>query len=367
MSILIEALCLVVPNRVLDVSYPGGAPAFIDDLSTRDDLRYVITDGILCAASMFDPGVAVELANHLEEHGIVGAEDRQALEFVLTDMEVGTTIPCDWIETVRHPHGFMIAWAVPGERGPMAVPGDWDPSRSWGLGREDVRNTPERNVILAREEGFDTFLDLETGRIDQALGTVSPVVTVGSSAPEEPDTWQLVDGLTPSLQTVQAVLQRVGIPYHVDKELGAIRIAFLCDVRVDDEAGGTVSREIPQRVLVTEGPGVHGVTCTTVLPLRVPSHLRADAAKIARAIMVMGGTLSLDFEPLTGTVAIIISTLADELMDPAVAERVVANASPVAGSCYEELVSWLQGNESVPLTAMNITSHEPARHTATEA
>ena len=151
MSVLIEALCLVVPNRVLDLSYPGGVSAFIDELSMRDDIRYVVTDVALTAASVFDPAVGGALTDRLADHGIVGAEERQAIEFVVADMEVGTTIPCDWIETARHPHGFMIAWAVPGERGDTGVPGDWDPSCSWGLQREHFRDMPERVMVLAKE------------------------------------------------------------------------------------------------------------------------------------------------------------------------------------------------------------------------
>ncbi|WP_373058903.1 hypothetical protein [Gemmatimonas sp.] len=71
MSVLIEALCLVVPNRVLDVSYPGGATAFIDELSMREDIRYEVTDGTLTTASRFDPGVGGALADQLADLGIV--------------------------------------------------------------------------------------------------------------------------------------------------------------------------------------------------------------------------------------------------------------------------------------------------------
>jgi len=41
------------------------------------------------------------------------------------------------------------------------------------------------------------------------------------------------------------------------------------------------------------------------------------------------------------------------------AERVAAAASPVAGSCYEELAAWLQGNVVAELTALNVSAHEP--------
>jgi len=360
MSVLIEALCLVVPNRVLDISYPGGASAFIDELSMREDIRYVVTDGALTAASLFEPDVGGVLADQLADHGIVGVQDRQAIEFVFADMEMGTTIPCDWLETARHPHGFMIAWAIPGDRGDTAVPGDWDPSFSWGLEREDFRDMPERHMVLANENGYVTLLDLETGRLDEAPDVPSPVVAVGRSTPKAPEGWTLVNGLSPSLQAVQDVLQRVGIPFHVDQELGAIRIAFACDVTVPDADGQKVSREIRQRVLVTDGPDAYGVTCTTVLPLCVPSRLRAEATEIGSVVNMLCERLSMEFECLTGTVAIrTITSGAVTPLSAAAAERVVAAASPVAGSCFEELAAWLQGNVVAELTALNVSAHEP--------
>ena len=360
MSVLIEALCLVVPNRVLDVSYPGGATAFIDELSMREDIRYVVTDGTLTTASMFDPGVGGALADQLADLGIVGGDDRQAIEFVFADMELGTTIPCDWLETARHPHGFMIAWAVPGERGNTAVPGDWDPSCSWGLERQDLRDMPERSMVLATDNGYVTLLDLATGRVDEASDAVSPVVPVGGGAPSAPNGWSLVHGLSPSLHAVQEVLQRVGIPFHVDQEIEAIRIAFACDITEPGTGGGMVAREIAQRVLVTDGPDAHGVTCTTVLPLCVPSRLRAEGTEIARVVNMLCEHLHVEFDCVTGTVAIKTFTPGgDAPLSAAHAERAVAAASPVAGSCYEELAEWLAGNLNVALTSLNLSSHEP--------
>ena len=152
-------------------------------------------------------------------------------------------------------------------------------------------------MVLATDNGYVTLLDLANGRLDEAPDTVSPVVHVGGASAG----WSLVSGLSPSLHAVLEVLQRMGIPFHVDQELGAIRIAFTCDITEPDAAGRKVSREIAQRVLVTDGPGGHGVTCTTVLPLCVPTHLRVKGTEIARAINMLCEHLSMEFECLTGT------------------------------------------------------------------
>ena len=54
-------------------------------------------------------------------------------------------------------------------------------------------------MVLANEDGLVTRLDLATGRLDQALDTVSPVVPVGFSTPKAPEGRSMVNGLSPSL------------------------------------------------------------------------------------------------------------------------------------------------------------------------
>jgi len=360
MSVLIEALCLVVPNRVLDVSYPGGTTAFIDEVNMRADVRYAVTDGRLSAVSMFDNSVGIQLADALEEFGIVGADGRVAVEFAFVDMQTGSSLPCDWLETAHHPHGFMIARGAGHEPGHVAVPGDWDPSVSWKLERTDVGDDPERGTVLAWESGFTTLLDFKSGYVHETLDTQSPVVPVGREQAHSPAQWQLVPGLPASLQCVQQVLQRVGIPFHVEQHLGAIRIPFACDVTVHHESGQQEELEIRQRVLVTAGPGEHDITCTTVLPLRVPVRLRSEAARIAQITNMLCHRLQMDFEPATGTVAMITITNAGErpLTEDAT-ERAIAASSPVAGSCYEELVEWMEDRVGYKITALNMSAHQP--------
>lgn len=360
MCVLIEALCLVIPNHVLNVSYPGGAAAFVDEVSARTDVRYAVTDGRLTAASMFDPSVGAALADHLMTFGMVGSQDREAVEFVFADMEVGPTIPCKWLESVRHPHGFMIGWHADGEQGMMAAPGDWDPSRSWSLERTDIRDEPDRAIELATEDGYVTLLDLATGRIDEAPEVRSPVVPVGQATPESPERWALVNHLPPSLLVVQEVLQRVGIPFHVERDARAIRIPFVCDVKVHGEDGSVQTREVPQRVLVTDGPGLNDITCTAIVPLYVPAPRRVEAVKMATQANELAGRLRIEVDPLTGTIGVVtLNHSQDAPLTSATAERAIAQASPIAGSCHELLEEWLTGHGDLELTSCCLALLDP--------
>jgi len=62
-------LCLVIPNGVVDDSYPGGASAFIDELSMRDDIRNVVTDVALTVANLCDPAAG----DMLQTNGLIMA------------------------------------------------------------------------------------------------------------------------------------------------------------------------------------------------------------------------------------------------------------------------------------------------------
>lgn len=361
MSVLIEALCLVIPNRVLDVAYPGGATAFVDEVSMRADVRYAVTDGTLSAVSMFDPSPGIELADGLEAHGIVGADERQVVEFAFVDMHTGSTLPCAWLETAHHPHGFMIAWGADGDPGRTVVPGDWDPSRSWRLERTDLRDDPEHGMVLASEDGFTTLLDLKSGHVSEALDTLSPVVPVGREQPESPEDWELVTGLSTSMQSVQEVLQRTGIPFQFDRIAAAIRIPFDCDVTLNDGTGTPVSQAIRQRVLVSAGPAANDITCSALLPVCVPVHMRSEFVKIAELTNRLSEGLRVDFDANTGTVAISTFAFANgRPLDAMSAERAVANVSPVGGKCYEELVEWLEERTEWRMVAVNFSSNEPS-------
>ena len=57
---------------------------------------------------------------------------------------------------------------------------------------------------------------------------------------------------------------------------------------------------------------------------------------------MLGNRLQMNFEPATGTIAIItISKAGERPLTEDATERAIAAASPVAGSCYEELVEWI--------------------------
>jgi hypothetical protein len=358
LSVLIEALCLVVPNRVLDISYPGGSTQFIDHASARPDVRYALTDGRVCAVSMYDSPAGIALVDELSEYGIVGTDDSRAFEFVFVDMETGPATRCDWLDTQRHSHGFMLAWQADAESGNAVVPGDWDPSVTWNLERRDIRDNPEQHLLLGQEDDLETVLDFETGRIARGFGARSPVVAVGRDQPTAPETWAPTPALNPVLAVVHRVLQGAGIPYHADTAMDAIIIPFVCEVAVEIEET-TVTQEISQRVVVKAGLSASSITCMTVLPICVPVHKRNAATSIVDKVNEACGKFMMVQDDATGTIAIMTHFSSDqEALTERQAERAIANASPLGGNCYEALSPWLDGEESKLLTTWRLLGYE---------
>ncbi len=342
MCVLIEALCLVIPNNVLDNLYAGGATAFIDEMSADPEMRYAVSDGIVTVVSMFDPATFGRVADQLQELGFVGSDDRQAVDFVCVDMETGVAVPCEWLEVARHSHGYMLAWFGGTEGGMAAMPGDWDPSKSWRLARRDVRDDSDHALMLASDDGFDIMLHFDTGRVDESLDARSPVVPVGVDDAEFPQSWDLVEGIGTVLATAQGMLQRVGIPYDVDTSIPAIFVPFVHEVTVARSADVTEKIDISQRVIITSDDAFDRLICTTLLPLCIASPLRAAAASLIERVNALASTRMLEYDESTGTVAVVTISISSQVhITDAEAERAVANASPEAGTCYEALVAWM--------------------------
>lgn len=171
MSVLVEALTLIVPKKVLDVSYPGGHEAFMEAmLELERPPRFVCgLDPHLVNVSFYDPDHLTPAADMLVRHGVVPVDDDRFYELAYVDQKFGPTMPCAWLEWRQHRDGFTYAWLAGTEPGDMATPVGWTPEQSRQLVRHDVRDEPGRCMRIAEEEGLETWLDFETGRIDRGL------------------------------------------------------------------------------------------------------------------------------------------------------------------------------------------------------
>ena len=146
MSVLIEALCLVVKRSVLDATVPGGTDGFLAHCAEQEGVRYAIADDHVTAICAFEPDVLSAIIGYLLDHDLTEyGEDEMPSGYQVIDMETGPTRDFPWLTVVSHRHGLTEAWMSDAAPGPLVVPDGWTPEDSWSLTRTDVRDDgPDR-------------------------------------------------------------------------------------------------------------------------------------------------------------------------------------------------------------------------------
>lgn len=183
MSVLVEALSLVIPRINLDIRYAGGVDAFLEAMCAPEcPSRHVCMDDALVSVSFLDPDAAETVVSPLIDLGFIGLDEQHFRDFVFIDQQVGPTMPCDWIEWKRHRDGFTYAWSAGAEPGDMAAPSGWTPEHSRGMTRADLRDEPGRMLKLAEEGDVETWLDFQTGRVTVGMKRLAECGSGATSA-----------------------------------------------------------------------------------------------------------------------------------------------------------------------------------------
>jgi hypothetical protein len=217
MSVLVEALSLIIPRKVLDVSYPGGTKAFLQKMEVvPSPCRCACSDEMLVSVSFFGVADATVVGDQLLELGIVAVDNDRFYEMAFIDQAKGPTMRCDWIEWTRHAEGYTSCWLVGSEPGPFRAPAGWTPKQSRDLTFHDIRSEPGRCIKLADEpDGTEVWLDYQTGEIAPGYPyepDLRNAIEPPSASPDAPsnDRMQMSKGLgagQPSLaSTVRAML-----------------------------------------------------------------------------------------------------------------------------------------------------------------
>jgi hypothetical protein len=167
MSVLNEALSMVVRKSELEARYPGGAEGFYAAvLALENPPRFVVTlDPYLVSLSFYDGGHANPAFLLLAAWGFEECRAGAAADLALVDQRLGPTLPCAWLRWRRHSDGFTYAWSAGCEPGDMAVPEAWTAEQSRALVFTDIREEPGRALPLGRDaDGTESWLDLRKGR-----------------------------------------------------------------------------------------------------------------------------------------------------------------------------------------------------------
>jgi len=240
MSVLIEALSLVIPRRVLDVNYPGGTDAYLADALAADvQFRYAVADDRLAVMSCLDPDALEPWVTRLCSHGI-DCDGSETSDMSFVDQRFGPTLPCAWLEWRRHPDGFTYAWLAGTKSGDMVAPENWTPEQSSRLVRFDIRDEPGRTLRLGEDEGKETWLDFKTGRVVSGLPHLHSVEAHTQSTTQTLDAFRtMTDDAAPILPIVMAALDARRLKYlaldenALSLQLRTDHATYACRINVD--------------------------------------------------------------------------------------------------------------------------------------
>jgi hypothetical protein len=169
MSVLVEAISVIVPITVLEAKYPGGVAQYERDCPNAT----YCADEHLTRVGFMAPADTLAFVERLERLGLVHLRDGRAVDIVVVDQLRGPTSVCDWIAAGRHADGYAAAWLAHTVPGWFAHPKGWTVDQSAQMRFVSNEEADERILGLSRDENLETVLDYETGK-QLYIGRVRP-------------------------------------------------------------------------------------------------------------------------------------------------------------------------------------------------
>jgi hypothetical protein len=169
-SVLIEAVSIVVRNAALEAHYPHGVDGFARDCPNAT----FCSDGRLSRVgfmSMRDTGFFVQL---LQACGLDYRSEGPAGDVVVVDQNTGSAQPCLWLELGHNAEGIALAWHASHRPGRLVVPFGWDSDRIDAFQHAPGTPFTRRLRYLRTEDWQDWFQDRRTGEL---LCVESAIVT----------------------------------------------------------------------------------------------------------------------------------------------------------------------------------------------
>ena len=170
MSVLAEALSVLVRNAVLEDRYPGGVDGFARDCPNAS----FCSDGHISRVGFLSPRDTRFFLGVLEACGLHWNDGARLPEVAIVDQNLGLLHPCLWIEFGQGRDGIPICWHAAHRPGRLVVPLDWRPEQSEGF--EPAADVPFPRLMrfLRTEDRLDWYQNRRTGEL---LCIDSPFVT----------------------------------------------------------------------------------------------------------------------------------------------------------------------------------------------
>lgn len=160
MSVLAEALSVIVRVATLNTEYPGGLSRYKAACPNRS----FCCDGYLTRVGFMAPADVRAFVDELQDAGLILFHDGAFKDMAVVDQIAGPTASCDWLEGGRHTDGYSAVWLKGSHPVDLAVPDGWTPDVSRDMTFVSDAELSERVLPLGDEGDSDVYLDFRTGK-----------------------------------------------------------------------------------------------------------------------------------------------------------------------------------------------------------
>ncbi|MCC7547953.1 MAG: hypothetical protein IT532_09315 [Burkholderiales bacterium] len=169
MSVLAEALSVLVENRILTQRYPGGVEGFARDCPSAG----FCSDGRISRVGFLSPRDTRFFLGVLEACGLHCGGESRVPEVAIVDQNVGLLHPCLWLES-GHAQGIPLCWHAAHRPGRLVIPRAWSNKQSEAF--EPLPDVPFPRLMrfLRTEDRLDWYQNRRTGEL---VYVDSPFVT----------------------------------------------------------------------------------------------------------------------------------------------------------------------------------------------
>jgi hypothetical protein len=150
MSVLIQAMTVLIPVAALKRSFPGGLEGF-RAAAPNSTFR---SDGVLVAVDFMLPRDAEVFVQILRREGLEHLRAGECVDIALADVQRGVINPCRWLEVRTDDYGNTVAVKVGAPHRPLAVPRNWRPGNTLTF-----VPTPPEELPVDEETGLRYMID----------------------------------------------------------------------------------------------------------------------------------------------------------------------------------------------------------------
>ncbi len=161
MSVLAEAISVVVANSAIKRRYRGGFEGFVRDCPGAS----FCSDGVLSRVGFLARRDADYFASMLTSAGLSGLERGAFVDLAIVDQNRGPLAPCLWIEFGHERDGTPVVWHAASRRGVAHVPQGWNAPAVTHPARFARRAFTHQVQYLRGKADRDWFRDRLSGKV----------------------------------------------------------------------------------------------------------------------------------------------------------------------------------------------------------